>query len=386
MPMRIGIIYETTFPEFKGGVERWFLQLAEQLARHSMDVQYFNTSGKNELLRGVQYVALKSNSSSFHRTGIRSTNNSLAYARSVFAGLKNSEVDIVYLSGFPFLHIWACKMARKFYRKKYRIYVEWFELPNAKFWVQEFGLLLGIIGFSIQQMSVRLSDVNVAYLKSTEDELCRLQARRQVVLKLPGICLSDNHSHYSPINAVKNDICQIGRLTLDKQPILSLKAVKILRNNGWTGHFHMIGSGPLEKDVTHFVIQHQMTSYVTLHVDGSDTLREKILSSSGVLLHPSKREGFGLVIVEAAALGVPAILIKSKNNKSTELEINPSLFSESDNPKELATLLQKALSKSKEYGEECKQWNVSRRGKMLAEDSIKKLAMHFRSQNEAEEK
>jgi glycosyltransferase involved in cell wall biosynthesis len=375
--MRIGIFYETTFPEFKGGVERWFLQLAEGLSKNSIDVQYFNTSGKAISANGVQYISLKSNTNSFHKTGQRSFRNTLSFAISVFNELKKSEVNIVYLSSFPIFHIWASKIVQKIYRKQYKIYVEWFELPNAKFWINEFGLLIGITGYLIQQNSVRQSDVNVAYLESTALELRQLQNQRQTTLMLPGICLEKFVNQESTLSQDKNDICQIGRLTKDKQPLLSLHAIKILRDTGWAGTFHLIGSGPLEKQVSKYVIQNEMTSYVTVHVDGSDSLKEMVLLRSAVLLHPSKREGFGLAIVEAAALGVPTILIRNPNNKSTELGVNPSLIVESEDPQELAILLKCVLKDKSKYVEECQRWNINRRRKMLATDSINKLASHF---------
>ncbi len=383
--MRVGIVYETTFPEFKGGIERWFKQLAEGLGDQSIDVQYFNTSGKNDSTRGVQYIALESKANSFHMSGKRSASNALTFAISVFKGFRDIEVDVVYLSSFPFFHIWASKLARKIHQKKFKIYVEWFELPSAKFWVNEFGFLMGVFGFLIQRMSVRLSDINVAHMESTLKQLVQLQTRRQITLKLPGICMSEYENQNPTFNLEKRNICQIGRLTTDKQPILSLKAIKILWETGWKGHFHLIGSGPLEKKISNFVIQQGMSRYVTLHVDANDNLREQVLKSSVALLHPSKREGFGLAIVEAAALGVPTILIKGPNNKSTELRINPTLISESDDPQELVTLLKEVLANPKKYIEECHRWNIEHRSNMLGEDSIIELTAYLRSHQKTEE-
>jgi|694.fasta_scaffold49146_5 glycosyltransferase involved in cell wall biosynthesis len=383
--MRIGIVYETTFPEFKGGVERWFLQLAEGLSKQSINVQYFNTSGKTISSQSVQYISLKNNTNSFHKTGQRSIRNTLSFAISVFKGLKKTEVDILYLSSFPFFHIWASKIVQKIFRKRYKIYVEWFELPKAKFWINEFGFPIGITGYLIQQNSVRQSDVNVAYLESTAHELRQLQTQHQITLRLPGICLEKFVHQNSTFNRDTIDICQIGRLTKDKQPLLSLSAIKILRDTGWAGTFHLIGSGPLEKEVSKYVIQNEMTSYVTVHVDVSDALKEMVLLSSAVLLHPSKREGFGLAIVEAAALGVPTILIRNPNNKSTELGVNPSLIAESEDPQELATLLKSVLKDRSKYVKECQRWNIDRRRKMLATDSINELAAHFENLLSAKE-
>jgi glycosyltransferase involved in cell wall biosynthesis len=255
--------------------------------------------------------------------------------------------------------------------------VEWFELPTFKFWINEFGLLNGLIGFIIQRLSVRMADVNVCYLESTRNQLEAIQKNRQITLKLPGICVEEIKSPPVDSRKLKNNICQIGRLTADKQPMLGLAAIKLLRNRGWTGQFKLIGSGPLEKEIVNYVNENDMSEYAFIYVDGDDVLREEVLNDSAVLLHTSKREGFGLAIVEAAAFGVPSILIRNVNNKSTELGINPTLIAESSSPQEIAKLLEIVLRDQVKYMEECCNWNILHRPKFLAKDSIDQLAIHF---------
>jgi glycosyltransferase involved in cell wall biosynthesis len=175
----------------------------------------------------------------------------------------------------------------------------------------------------------------------------------------------------------REDISQIGRLTKDKQPILGLEAIRILKETGWEGHFHLLGSGPLELEVASYITENKMDQYVTAYGDGSEQIKNEILSKTGVLLHPSKREGFGLAIVEAAAVGIPSVLIRSQNNKSTELGINPSLVSETNNAAELATLLQLALHAQSKFSSECLSWNKHVRTTMRAVDSVTELVEHL---------
>jgi glycosyltransferase involved in cell wall biosynthesis len=49
-----------------------------------------------------------------------------------------------------------------------------------------------------------------------------------------------------------------------------------------------------------------------------DELMQRIASAS-CLLHPSEREGYGLVVVEAVSLGTPAIVVRGSENAATEL-------------------------------------------------------------------
>jgi glycosyltransferase involved in cell wall biosynthesis len=377
--MRIGIIYETTFPEFKGGVERWFSQLASGLAGESFNVIYLNGNGRNTNTSNLEYRPIEKIKMSFHETGARSAQNTISYALASFNSLRKFDFEVLYLSSFPFLHIWAARIFRMISKNRFRIYVEWFELPSINYWKREYGYLFGTLGFTIQQLTLRLSDVNVSYLDSTRDLLIEKKTKNQAVIKLPGICTFENSVGNTTKYKNRNDISQIGRLTQDKQPLLSLAAVKELRKKGWSGHFHLLGSGPLAQEVSSYIRFNGMSEYVIVHGDGSDEVRREILEKSAALLHPSRREGFGLAIVEAASLGVPAILIRGEDNKSTELRINPTLVSEESNPAEIADLLQKALNNQEKFSNECEHWIRHIGNNMLATDSIEQLTRHFHS-------
>ena len=65
----------------------------------------------------------------------------------------------------------------------------------------------------------------------------------------------------------------------------------------------------------------------------SDTLREALC-----LLLPSRREGYGLIVVEAAAEGVPSIVVAGPDNAATELisEGENGLIARSPSPVDLA--------------------------------------------------
>lgn len=377
--MRIAIVYETTYPEFKGGVERWFLYLAKRLSEESFQVSYLNTIGRVSQEKNLEYKEIGNSKYAFHKSGERRSSNALVFAMSVFRGVREEKFDVLYLSAFPFIHIWAARIAQKLFRKKFKIYVEWFELPKLVFWREEFGTLFGHLGFYIQQLSVRISDVNVCYLKSTYEQLSSIRQSKESTLKLPGICMDSEETIRQDANSGREDISQIGRLTKDKQPILGLEAVKLLRENGWKGHFHIVGSGPLESDVRAFINANNMNQYVTAHGDVTEQSKWCILGKTAVLLHPSKREGFGLALVEAAAAGIPTVLIRGANNKSTELGINPSLVSETNQSSELASLLAHALQKQEEFSAECLTWNRDIRTTMRAESSIAALTNHLSS-------
>src|SRR5262249_34181592 len=52
-------------------------------------------------------------------------------------------------------------------------------------------------------------------------------------------------------------------------------------------------------------------------VDHDEVIRR--MASASCLLHPSEREGYGVVVVESVALGTPAVLAHGSENAATEL-------------------------------------------------------------------
>jgi glycosyltransferase involved in cell wall biosynthesis len=171
----------------------------------------------------------------------------------------------------------------------------------------------------------------------------------------------------------KEDFCQIGRLTLDKRPLLSLTVVEEMVKMNWKGNFYLIGTGPLKEQILEYIEQKKLSNTVHLFENVTDSIKNTILGKSAVLFHPSIREGFGLAIVEAAEFGVPSILIQGEDNKDTELGINPSLVASSSDPSELAKLVLKVINNQAKYSSECELWNRFKRPSMTSMVTVSKI-------------
>ena len=371
---QVAIVYETVFPEFKGGVERWFQEVAEGLKSNNFQVFYLNTNGVTEVRENISYVDIGMSKNSFHLTGERSIVGTLSYSLSLFRFLLKHDFDFVYMSSFPFLHIWTARIVRILRKKRYLIIVEWFEIPSLRFWNTEFGFRSGWLGYAIQEITVRLPDVNISYLDSTKLQLFKRMSSKKTLLKLPGICPDLPATIPIDENFKTEDLCQIGRLIPDKNPLLSLEVVSKLISKGWKGNFTFIGSGPLEERIKEEISKRNLSDRVFFIKNASDEVKNLTLRNSVALFHPSKREGYGLAIIEAAFFGVPAILIRSEDNKSTELGINPSLVAESENVSELASLVMKALNERSSLSSESRRWIEEVSPKMACSASISKIS------------
>ena len=99
----------------------------------------------------------------------------------------------------------------------------------------------------------------------------------------------------------------IGRVTRDKGMVELVHAFTELRQR--FPDLVLVVVGPLEpeRDPLPDEILQQLRSDARIHLIGYDPSPEQYLALATVLCLPSYREGFGNVVIEAAALGIPAV-------------------------------------------------------------------------------
>ncbi len=92
-----------------------------------------------------------------------------------------------------------------------------------------------------------------------------------------------------------------------------------------------------------------------------------------MLIHPSKREGYGLVVIEAAERLVPTLLIDYPENASVDLQISPEYVSSSDDPRELALMVLRCYRNQELDQTRLQMWQKYELPKMSASKSVDKL-------------
>jgi glycosyltransferase involved in cell wall biosynthesis len=97
----------------------------------------------------------------------------------------------------------------------------------------------------------------------------------------------------------------IGRLEPEKRPLLALRAAELNLRRHPEVRYVFAGDGRLRGDMTEFIAAHGLGDAVTMLGPIEDV--EHLLADSRFLLLTSEVEGFGLILVEAQAAGVPCI-------------------------------------------------------------------------------
>ncbi len=111
----------------------------------------------------------------------------------------------------------------------------------------------------------------------------------------------------TPDLSLKNPrrIVMAGRLSIQKNPLLAVEALALIKELPW--EFHVIGEGPLGPDMRAAVTSHSLSERVTFYGWQSPDQVAQIMGASDILLMPSLHEGLPMVAIEALMRGLALV-------------------------------------------------------------------------------
>lgn len=116
----------------------------------------------------------------------------------------------------------------------------------------------------------------------------------------------------------------VGDLIPRKQVNHAVDVLKILKDKNMSVRLNVVGSGHLKQQIQNYVRSLHLTDDVIFHGQVTKSQVAKIIRKSHLLLHPSKLETFGLVVVESLCSGRPVVCYN--NTGSSEYEELPGVF------------------------------------------------------------
>jgi glycosyltransferase involved in cell wall biosynthesis len=84
-------------------------------------------------------------------------------------------------------------------------------------------------------------------------------------------------------------------------------------------HAEIYGDGPERSRVLQAIADLGLDGYVAAPGFVADDVLERALASALCLMLPSRREGYGVVVIESSARGVPSVVVEGPDNAATEL-------------------------------------------------------------------
>jgi glycosyltransferase involved in cell wall biosynthesis len=117
-----------------------------------------------------------------------------------------------------------------------------------------------------------------------------------------------------------SDILFVGRLVPSKNLELLIEAVDLLVGKGLSPRVIVVGDGP-QKKTWQDLVDHLGLNDCIEFVDAVKTESDvaALLESTRVLAAPSVREGFGMIVLEALAHGVPVVTVDHPRNAARHL-------------------------------------------------------------------
>jgi glycosyltransferase involved in cell wall biosynthesis len=372
--LRICLVFDCLYPYTVGGGERWYRALAEGLAARGRQVTYvtrlqWDPDLGAEVL-GVDVTAVAP-AMELYVDGRRSIPVQLRFAFGVFRHLlvHGGRYDVVQT---PALHVslLAVLAARPF--RRFRLVVDWFEVWTREYWLEYLGALVGRLGWFAQGLTAR----------SQHDALCfsKLHARRLEEQGHRGrITIVEGLSVLPPEDPapVPAELLVVfaGRHIPEKHAPAVVRAVARARERLPELRAEIFGDGPDHEEVLRLIAAAGLDGAVSAPGFAPAEKVRETLRRALCHLFPSTREGYGLVVVEAASLGTPTIVVDGPDNAARELVVDGEngVVAASAAPEALADAIERVEAAGPSLRESTAEWFRRNRKRLSLESTFEAL-------------
>ena len=319
--MRICLVYDCLFPYTVGGAERWYRNLAERLAADGHEVSYltlrqWDRGERVELEGGVRVLTAGPRMALYSADGRRRILPPLVFGLGVLLHLlrKGRRYDVVHTCSFPYFSLLSAGLLRPLLG--YELVVDWFEVWSRSYWLDYLGGAGGRVGALVQRICALIPQRAFCFSELFAERL-RKEGLRGSVTVLRGLYAGARE----PVTPRQADplVLFAGRLIPEKQATLGVAAMALAapRIEGLRGEF--FGDGPERPALEAAITAHGLEKIVSAPGFAEEDTVDAEMRRALCMLLPSRREGYGMVVVEAAARGTPSVVVAGEDNAATEL-------------------------------------------------------------------
>ncbi len=318
--MKITFIYDAVYPWIKGGAEKRIYELAKRLASRGHDVHWYGMgwwwpeSGKKDIERDGIKLHGVCEPVELYQDGRRSIKEAIYFAGMVLFKLRAGNYDIIDCQGFPFFSCFTAKFNSLFGSS--RLIITLHEVWND-YWYEYLGKA-GFFGKLTEKLMVKLTDKIITVSPKTKDDLRNIKPGETSVVVPNGIDLVEINRVNPSLN--DSDVLFVGRLIKEKNAELLIKSLVKTKKTLPDLKCTIIGEGPEKQhleDLTKELGLKENIEFTGFLENYGDVIA--CMKSSKVLVLPSMREGFGMVVLEANACGVPVVVVDHPMNAAKDL-------------------------------------------------------------------
>ncbi|MCL6440087.1 MAG: glycosyltransferase [Thermoleophilum sp.] len=382
--MRVCVVYDCLFPLTVGGAERWYRNLAERLAREGHEVTYLTRRqwprSRPPTVPGVRIVAVSPPGDLYTRSGRRRILPPLLFGIGVLWHLllHGRRYDVVHTASFPYFSVLAAAVARA--RGRYRLVVDWHEVWSREYWHSYLGPL-GAVGWAVQRLCARVDHQSFCFSRLHAERLRTIAPRTRPLVLRGEYAGPTEPRGPKPAEPV---VVFAGRHIPEKRVPLLVEAFAIVARHDRELRLEILGDGPERGRVEEAVERHDLRGRVELPGFVAPQEVDQRLGRALCMVLPSMREGYGMVVVEAASRGVPSIVVRAPDNAAVELVKNGEngFVCASDDPEELARAILRVRDAGDELRERTAAWFRRNAEKLSLESSLRRVAASYARKDE----
>jgi glycosyltransferase involved in cell wall biosynthesis len=380
--VRICVVYDCLFPYTVGGAERWYRNLAERLAAEGHEVTYvtlrqWDRGQRLDIDERVRVVTAGPRMALYTAGGRRRILPPLTFGVGVLAHLlrRGRSYDVVHTCSFPYFSLLAAALVRPL--RRFDLVVDWFEVWSASYWRDYLGGLGGRIGGLVQVLCARVPQRAYCFSALHAARL-RAEGLRGTVTVLRGLYAESS----TPATPREADpvVLFAGRLIPEKQATLGVAAIALAREQipELTGEF--LGDGPERAALEREILERRLQGVVSARGFTDAATVDAEMRRALCLLLPSRREGYGMVVVEAAARATPSVVVAGEDNAAGELiedGVNGTVATHSD-PRAVADAIVRVHEAGFALRESTARWFADNAAALSLETSLRTVLAGYR--------
>lgn len=296
---RIAIAYDCLYPVHTGGGERVYRRMAELLVERGAKVSYVTRADwATDAAPRASFDIYGVWRGEIHdATGSRTTSSAVSFAFALFRHFARHRgaYDLVVVGALPVLNVFAVRLALLGART--RLAVDWLEVWPMRKWRSYAGALTGAIAWTLQSLAVHIGDIVTVNSGFTRERLRRYRPHAEpIVLGLVDLVGADPDASVDPPE--RPAVLFVGRHIPDKRLDALPAALAIARRDLPDLVANVAGRGPETEHVRAAAMAAGVADVVRFLGRVDDEALRRLYRESSVLVNPSAREGFGLVVAE----------------------------------------------------------------------------------------
>jgi len=171
--------------------------------------------------------------------------------------------------------------------------------------------------------------------ESTRDQLLRHGVRRVEIIRYGVHTVALPSLEPKPLAAPLR-LAVVSRLAPNKRIDHAVRTVAALRDRGIAAQLKIVGTGETEEALRRLAGELNLGAEIVFTGPLPEKEKDELLRGSHLLLHTSQREGWGLNVIEANAMGTPAAVYPVAGLRESTLDNETGIVSRGETPESLA--------------------------------------------------